>query len=1128
MKMIHLLICCLIVSSSIAASSTIHHQRKVFIAYMGHLPEDDQYSPSLHHSEIINQIIDPTFAEKSLIRSYTRSFNGFAAHLSLEEAEKLTRFSGVLSLIPSKNRKLQTTRSWDFMGFPRGIDRRHAVESDVIMGIFDTGIWPESESFHDKGFGPIPKKWKGECAGGLNFTCNKKVIGARSYSINGTSISARDIRGHGTHVASIAAGNEVKHASFFGLAKGTARGGVPSARIAAYKVCEFECNDADILTAFDDAIADGVDIITIAVALQTQLEPTSDVIALGALHALKRGILTVSCAGNSGPRLFTVNNDAPWLLTVAASNIDRRFIDKVLLGDGSVVAGTSINSFPSSEGKVPIVYGKEVTKNCSEADARSCYQWCLERSRIHGKVVICDVNTGIAAVRTSGALGCIVPNLGNNVSEITKLPAAALSENDFNLVKKYKTSTRNPEAKIFKSEAIRNPDAPVVASDSSRGPSIYFPDIMKPDLTAPGVEILAAFSPLTSPSESSFDHRSTKFSILSGTSVACPHVAAAAVYIKSFHPTWSPSVIKSALMTTARVMDPNDNSDAAFAYGSGHIDPFQATDPGLVYETDIDDYHSLWCHALKASGKSTFTNTTCPEKMELSKINYPSMAVLVEVKSPFVVSFPRTVTNVGQVNATYVASIQKGSSKLNFSVEPRKLEFTSGKQILSFVVTVKGSIEAAESVSLKWTDGIHVVHSPIVVYTGETFSGVERASRPPRFLVFIAYMGHLPEDDQCSPSVHHSEIINQIIDPTFAEKSLIRSYTRSFNGFAAYLSLEEAEKLTRFNGVLSVIPSKNRILQTTRSWDFIGFPRVIDRGTWPECFHDDGFGAVPKKWKGLCAGGINFTCNKKIIGARTYIGVSARDLHGHGTHVASIAAGNEVSADGVDVINISIAPDVPVEISYDPIAVGAYHAMEKGILTVSSSDIDRRLVDMVLLGDGSVLVDTSINAFPSSEGESPLVYGKEVINNCTETDANLTSKFECKKIYLQCNNLMVTHRINRNPEVKISKVRLSKIQLLLLLLHLPPEDRACNPFGLLFVKKDKIRMSSKSWPFVFNYAIARKMDPTHNSYRSRSHISSMDDYHKIWCHASKSVANFTLLNATCTPVKLKLTEINYP
>ncbi|GKE43865.1 subtilisin-like protease SBT4.3 [Tanacetum coccineum] len=298
---------------------------------------------------------------------------------------------------------------------------------------------------------------------------HRKVIGARFYSINGKSFSARSKQGHGTHVASIAAGNEVRHASFFDL------------------------QHKELLEeVIDDVIAEGVDIITIAVALQSQHEPTSDVVALGALHALRKGILTVSCAGNSGPRRFSVSNDAPWLLTVAASHIDRRFIDKVLLGDGSIVAGTSINCFLWSEGKVPIVYGNEVTNNCSKADAGSCYLSCLEESRIHGKVVMCDFYDGIDAVKAAGALGCIAPNLGNNVSDITTFPTAALSANDFNLIKKYKLLPGNaiillhlnPEAKILKSEAIRNPDAPFVASDSSRGPSIYFPDLIKKKLAS--------------------------------------------------------------------------------------------------------------------------------------------------------------------------------------------------------------------------------------------------------------------------------------------------------------------------------------------------------------------------------------------------------------------------------------------------------------------------------------------------------------------------------------------------------------------------------------------------------------------------------------------------------------------
>ncbi|KAK1271741.1 hypothetical protein QJS04_geneDACA016197 [Acorus gramineus] len=148
------------------------------------------------------------------------------------------------------------------MGFPQNVSRQ-TFENDVVVGLLDTGVWPESDSFNDEGMGPPPAKWKGSCQSS-NFTCNNKIIGARFYHIgdNSSGDSPRDTEGHGTHTASTAAGRQVSGANFFGLREGTARGGVPSARIAVYKVCWFDdCHDVDILAAFDDAIADGVDLI---------------------------------------------------------------------------------------------------------------------------------------------------------------------------------------------------------------------------------------------------------------------------------------------------------------------------------------------------------------------------------------------------------------------------------------------------------------------------------------------------------------------------------------------------------------------------------------------------------------------------------------------------------------------------------------------------------------------------------------------------------------------------------------------------------------------------------------------------------------------------------------------------
>ncbi|PQQ00407.1 subtilisin-like protease SBT4.3 [Prunus yedoensis var. nudiflora] len=212
-----------------------HEDRKPYIVYLGSLPHDELYSPLSHHLGILERVVEGSSAANTWIRSYRRSFNGFAAKLSDRESEKLANMEDVVSVFPSRTYQLQTTRSWDFMGFGETITQNATAESDVIIGVIDTGVWPESDSFKDEGFGPAPMKWKGACNGGKNFTCNNKLIGARFFTSE--EESARDEIGHGSHTASTAAGNAVKDVSIYGLVPGTARGGVPSARIAVYKIC---------------------------------------------------------------------------------------------------------------------------------------------------------------------------------------------------------------------------------------------------------------------------------------------------------------------------------------------------------------------------------------------------------------------------------------------------------------------------------------------------------------------------------------------------------------------------------------------------------------------------------------------------------------------------------------------------------------------------------------------------------------------------------------------------------------------------------------------------------------------------------------------------------------------------
>lgn len=218
-------------------------------------------------------------------------------------------------------------------------------------------MWPESASFSDAGMGPVPARWRGVCMEGPDFkksSCNKKLIGARYYSsqpgsassssaagaVTATGGSPRDAVGHGTHTASTAVGAVSPDASYVGgLGRGVARGGAPWSRLAVYKVCWFKdltgrCSDADILAAFDDALRDGVHVISASLGSTPPLMPlfmTST--EIGAFHAMQLGVPAVFSAGNDGPDAAMVQNVSPWVITVAASTIDRRFPTVITLGN---------------------------------------------------------------------------------------------------------------------------------------------------------------------------------------------------------------------------------------------------------------------------------------------------------------------------------------------------------------------------------------------------------------------------------------------------------------------------------------------------------------------------------------------------------------------------------------------------------------------------------------------------------------------------------------------------------------------------------------------------------------------------------------------------------------------------
>ncbi|KAJ0979574.1 hypothetical protein J5N97_015048 [Dioscorea zingiberensis] len=683
----------------------------VYIVYMGEPPKDMTSIETLHAS-MLDQVLGSTGAsEQHLVYSYKRSFHGFAAELSEEEMKKIAGFSTVVSVFPSQKKQLHTTSSWNFMGFPTNVTRNQ-YESNVIVGMLDTGIWPESKSFSDEGFGPPPSKWKGTCQSSSNFTCNNKIIGARYYNLEGAvtqdgSDSPRDAEGHGTHTSSTAAGRLVIGASLYGLAEGTARGAVPSARIATYKICwpDRGCSEADILAAFDDAIADGVDIISLSVGSAFPFEYFEDSIAIGAFHAMKNGVLTSNSAGNSGPSLYSVANYSPWSLTVAASTIDRRFLAEVKLGNGKSYQGAAVNTFDLKKTWYPLMYGGDAPNTSA------------------GKIVLCDQLTDGTGPLNAGAVGTVMLNDGyDDYAFSYPLPATALVPLDTGNVSVYINTTSNPTASILKSQGVYDPKAPSVVSFSSRGPNPITRDILKPDLTAPGVDIIAAWSPIASMSVDPDDKRSVPYNIISGTSMSCPHASGAAAYVKSFHPTWSPAAIKSALMTTTYPMNVSLNKDQELGYGAGHINPIAAVDPGLIYDAYEADYVRMLCgqgYSSKNLSLVTGDNSTCSSSNNgtVWDLNYPSFALSAKEGKNFSQSFNRTVTNVGLPNSTYTATVA-APSELSVNVKPNIISFKSLGEKQTFIVKISGqTTKSLLSASLVWNDGVHRVKSPIVVYT---------------------------------------------------------------------------------------------------------------------------------------------------------------------------------------------------------------------------------------------------------------------------------------------------------------------------------------------------------------------------------------------------------------------------
>ncbi|KAJ0252972.1 PA domain-containing protein [Hirschfeldia incana] len=726
--------------------------------YIVHMEKSQMPMSFDQHSLWYESSLKSVSESAELLYSYSNAMHGFSARLTPEEADTLMTHPGVISVLPEQRYELDTTRSPHFLG----LDIHNAglypettgASSDVVVGVFDSGVWPESKSFSDEGYGPIPPTWKGGCETGTNFTaslCNRKLVGARFFARgyeatsgpvdeSRESRSPRDDTGHGTHTSSTAAGSVVEGASLLGFANGTARGVASRARVAVYKVCwRFGgCSSADLLAGIDKAIEDNVNVISMSLS-NVAVDYYADTFAIVAFAAVDRGIFVSCSAGNRGPSAFSVRNVAPWITTVGAGTIDREFPALVTLGNGKNYTGASLFKGDALPPKLlPFVYAGNASNN---TDGSLCYPETLIPERVKGKIVLCeDGGTSrirkAEAVKDAGGLGMIVANTEDDGEELQAAAYLSLAANvglkAGDAIRNYVLTDPNPTATIVIQGTVVNVQpAPVLAAFSSRGPNPITPNILKPDLIAPGVNILAAWTGVVSPTGLDSDTRRVEFNILSGTSMSCPHVSGVAALLKSVHPHWSPAAIRSALMTTAynSYKDGKQIIDIATVtpstpngYGAGHVSPAMATDPGLIYDLTTADYLDFLCAMSYTSSEIQMVsrrNHTCdPTKTySVADLNYPSFAVYVDRAGEY--KYTRTVTNVGGAG-TYSVKVTSETTAVKILVEPAVLNFEQVNEKKSYVVTFTIDLSKPSGSnsygSIEWSDGKHVVSSPVAVF----------------------------------------------------------------------------------------------------------------------------------------------------------------------------------------------------------------------------------------------------------------------------------------------------------------------------------------------------------------------------------------------------------------------------
>ncbi|PVH35666.1 hypothetical protein PAHAL_7G238700 [Panicum hallii] len=732
--------------------------------------------------------------------SYTHLINGFALHAESEKTVRiLSRAKGVRLIQEDIKMAKMTTHTPNFIGASGVWPLLGGAENSgdgVVIGMIDTGIDPKNPSFVSSNMSSQakspPASFKGMCRSGNRFppdSCNGKIVGARWFAraaqatgeFNATIhyASPYDSDGHGSHTASIAAGNFHTPVISRGYSFGYASGIAPGARLSIYKAAyPFGGYMSDVIAAVDQAVEDGVDVISLSMAPSSiSPGPASFLNLLEAqlLLATKAGVSVVQAVGNGGPDENTVVSFSPWILSVAASTTDRKYRKSIITGNGKAFSCGTLSAPTPGETMYPLAWADDViVENSTDEGSNKCRDpKIFIKPLVQGKVIICmfdssdyydDVSLAsiVDTIQKIGAAGVIVTDRSTHDVDIdfeptfpTTVPSAiVLKGSDMQaLMQYYNNNTVRDEdgdvlsfgatARILEGRrATYTGEAPVVADYSSRGPdvenSLMQPaEVLKPNVMAPGHLIWGAWSPT---SNALPEIHGESYALLSGTSMAAPHVAGVAALIKQRHPTWSPAMVMSAIMTSADATDRSGRPLMArgdegslgpatpFDMGAGAVNAARALDPGLVFDAGYRDHLQFLCAVPGVDEAAVLraVGAPCPPRARAgaarwcSDLNSPSVTVASLVGSRRV---DRRVTSVGAHNETYMAYV-RAPKGVAVRVSPAEFAIAPGAARtlrIALNTTAPGNAFSFGEVVLRG-DRKHRVRIPLAVYPAAALS----------------------------------------------------------------------------------------------------------------------------------------------------------------------------------------------------------------------------------------------------------------------------------------------------------------------------------------------------------------------------------------------------------------------